>query len=65
MANSKWPTTPVQLAPVKGVGDVSWQTPIKKNCHGNPLKDKVTWLLSVNRRRHGKRVLTVITSILF
>ena len=31
MANSKFQTSPVKLAPVKGVGEVSWQTPHTKN----------------------------------
>ncbi|QHJ13190.1 Metalloprotease TldD [Paraglaciecola mesophila] len=48
MANSKFQTTPVQLAPVKGVGEVSWQTPIKKNAMKVPIQDKVDLLLSVN-----------------
>ncbi|TLU61302.1 TldD/PmbA family protein [Thalassotalea litorea] len=48
MANSKFQTAPVKLAPVKGVGDVSWQTPIKKNAFEVPIKDKVDLLLSVN-----------------
>ena len=30
-ANSKLTVEPVQLAPVKGVGEVSWATPIVKN----------------------------------
>ncbi|WP_252732939.1 TldD/PmbA family protein, partial [Paraglaciecola chathamensis] len=41
-------TTPVQLAPVKGVGEVSWQTPIKKNAMEVPIQEKVDLLLSVN-----------------
>ncbi|NQZ06197.1 MAG: TldD/PmbA family protein [Algicola sp.] len=47
-ANSKFQTEPVRLAPVKGVGDVSWQTPIKKNSMEVPIKDKVDLLLGVN-----------------
>jgi TldD protein len=47
-ANSKIQTEPVQLAPVKGVGEVSWVTPIEKNAMEVPLKDKVDLLLSVN-----------------
>lgn len=48
VANSKFQTAPVKLAPVKGVGDVSWQTPIKKNAIEIPIKEKVDLLLSVN-----------------
>lgn len=47
-ANSKFQSEPVQLAPVKGVGDVSWKTPILKNSMEVPIKEKVDLLLSVN-----------------
>ncbi|MBI2379872.1 MAG: TldD/PmbA family protein [Gammaproteobacteria bacterium] len=47
-ANSKFQSEPVQLAPVKGVGEVSWATPIQKNAMAVPLKDKVDLLLGVN-----------------
>ena len=47
-ANAKNQTAPVQLAPVKGVGEVSWRTPIKKNTFEVPLQDKVDLLLGVN-----------------
>ncbi|MBA4285401.1 MAG: TldD protein [Xanthomonadaceae bacterium] len=47
-ANSKFQTTPVQLAPAQGVGEVSWATPIKKNAMQVPVKDKVELLLAVN-----------------
>jgi len=47
-ANSHNQTAPVQLAPVKGVGVVSWRTPIKKNAFDVPIKDKAEMLLQVN-----------------
>jgi TldD protein len=47
-ANSKIQTAPVQLAPVKGVGEVSWATPIRKNAMAVPVKEKVDLLLSAN-----------------
>jgi TldD protein len=47
-ANSGAQTKPVELAPVKGVGEVSWATPIKKNAMQVPVKDKVDLLLSAN-----------------
>ena len=47
-ANSKSQTKPVQLAAVKGVGDVAWATPIKKNSMEVPIKEKADLLLSVN-----------------
>ena len=47
-ANSSLQTTPVQLAPVKGFGEVSWRTPIVKNAMEVPVKEKVDLLLGVN-----------------
>ncbi|GAA4398527.1 TldD/PmbA family protein [Nibrella viscosa] len=47
-ANSKLQKEPVQLAPQKGVGEVSWQTPIRKNAFEIPVKDKIDLLMRVN-----------------
>lgn len=47
-ANSKFQSVPVQLAPTKGVGEVSWATPIKKNAMQVPVKEKVDLLMAVN-----------------
>jgi len=47
-ANSRLQAKPVELAPVKGVGEVSWATPIVKNAMEVPIKDKVDLLLGVN-----------------
>lgn len=47
-ANSKLQTEPIQLAPQKGVGEVLWRTPIKKNGFQIPLAEKVDRLLSAN-----------------
>ncbi len=47
-ANAKIQREPVQLAPLKGVGEVAWATPIEKNAMAVPIKDKVDLLLSVN-----------------
>jgi TldD protein len=63
-ANSKFQTEPVKLAPVKGVGDVTWNTPIKKNALEVPVKDKVDLLLSVNDAAM-KNGANFITSVLF
>jgi TldD protein len=46
--NSRLQTEPVQLAPQKGYGEVSWKTPIEKNGFDVPIKDKTDLLLSVN-----------------
>ncbi len=47
-ANAKAQTRRVELAPVKGVGEVRWATPIRKNGMAVPIKDKVDLLLGVN-----------------
>ncbi|HBI70911.1 MAG TPA: TldD protein, partial [Massilia sp.] len=48
-ANAKLQTEPVQLAPVKGVGEVSWATPIKKDWRTVPIKDKADLLIAANK----------------
>jgi TldD protein len=47
-ANSRAQTEPVQLAKVKGAGEVSWSTPIRKNAMAVPIKEKADLLLAVN-----------------
>lgn len=47
-ANSRMQARPVELAPVKGVGEVSWTTPIVKNAMEVPISEKVELLLDVN-----------------
>lgn len=47
-ANARYQTNPVVLAAVKGVGEVSWRTPITKNALAIPVKDKVDMLMEVN-----------------
>lgn len=47
-ANSKFQKEPVKLAPVKGVGEVVWNTPIQKNSFEVPVSEKVELLLSAN-----------------
>jgi len=46
--NARLQSEPVQLAPQKGYGEVSWKAPIEKNAFEVPIKDKVDLLLSVN-----------------
>jgi TldD protein len=46
--NSKLLSEPVQLAPQKGYGEVSWKTPIQKNGFEVPIKEKLDLLLAVN-----------------
>ncbi|WP_461147037.1 TldD/PmbA family protein [Spirosoma pulveris] len=47
-ANARLMKEPVQLAPQKGYGEVSWKAPIKRNAFEVPIKEKVDLLLSVN-----------------
>lgn len=47
-ANSKFQKEPVKLAPVKGYGEVTWNTPIQKNAFEVPVSEKVDLLLSAN-----------------
>ena len=47
-ANAKFQTEPVQLAPQKGYGTVSWKTPIEKNGFDVPVAEKVDLLMAVN-----------------
>ncbi|RRB02161.1 TldD/PmbA family protein [Larkinella rosea] len=47
-ANARLMKQPVQLAPQKGFGEVSWKAPIKKNAFEVPIKEKVDLLLTVN-----------------
>jgi len=48
-ANSRLQTEPVQLAPVKGVGEVAWATPFKKDWRTVPIKDKAELLIAANK----------------
>ncbi|GAB3095398.1 TldD/PmbA family protein [Lysobacter terrae] len=47
-ANAKTSSRKVELAPVRGVGEARWATPIRKNGMAVPLKEKVDLLLGVN-----------------
>ena len=62
--NSKLMAEPVQLAPQKGYGEVSWKAPIEKNAFEVPIKEKVDLLLGVNDAAM-KGGANYITSILF
>ncbi len=63
-ANSKLQTEPVQLAPVKGVGEVSWKTPIKKNAFDVPISEKVDLLMATNQAAL-KNGANFVNSIIF
>ena len=47
-ANAKNQTAPVQLAPTKGVGEVKWATPLRRNGMEVSLQEKVDLLMRVN-----------------
>ncbi len=47
-ANARLQKEPVQLAPVKGVGEVSWRTPIEKSAFDVPIAEKADLLLDIN-----------------
>ncbi|MFD1186202.1 TldD/PmbA family protein [Pontibacter rugosus] len=49
-ANAKLQKEPVQLAPVKGYGEVSWKTPIEKNAFEVPVGEKADLLLAANAK---------------
>src|SRR6478735_1060403 len=62
--NSRLLIEPVQLAPQKGYGEVSWKAPIEKNSFEVPIKEKVDLLLGVNSAAM-KGGANYITSLLF
>ena len=47
-ANARIQTEPVELAPVRSYGEVSWNTPIEKNPFEVPISEKADLLLTVN-----------------
>ncbi len=47
-ANGKVQKNPVQLAPQKGFGEVSWKAPIQQNAFEVPVAQKVALLLAAN-----------------
>ena len=62
--NSRIQTEPVQLAPQKGYGEVSWKTPIERNAFEVPMKEKTDLLLSVNDAAF-KNGANYVNSVLF
>ncbi len=48
-ANARLQTEPVQLAPVKGVGEVAWATPFKRDWRLVPVKEKAEMLIAANK----------------
>ncbi len=62
--NARLLIEPVQLAPQKGYGEVSWKTPIEKNAFEVPIKEKVDLLLAANNAAM-KNGATYINNSLF
>lgn len=62
--NSRLQKEPVQLAPQKGYGEVTWKTPILKNGFEVPIKEKAELLLNVNAAAM-KAGATFVNSALF
>ena len=48
-ANARLQSEPVRLAPVKGVGEVAWATPVKKDWRTVPIKEKAELLIAANK----------------
>ncbi|MET0267258.1 MAG: TldD/PmbA family protein [Duganella sp.] len=48
-ANAKLQSEPVQLAPVKSVGEVAWATPFKKDWRTVPIREKAELLIAANK----------------
>jgi TldD protein len=48
-ANSKLQSEPLQMAPVKGVGEVAWATPFTRDWRTVPIKDKAEMLIAANK----------------
>jgi TldD protein len=63
-ANARLLKEPVQLAPQKGYGEVSWKAPIQKNAFEVPVKEKADLLLSVNAAAQ-KNGANYVNSVLF
>ena len=61
-ANSKFQTNPVKLVPVKGYGEVSWKTPIKKNAFEVPVSEKTDLLLNANAKAMEMVQISLIIS---
>jgi len=62
--NARFMAEPVQLAPQKGVGEVSWKTPLTKNAFEVPISEKVALLLETNAAAM-KNGASFVTSNLF
>ncbi|MDB5753714.1 MAG: TldD protein [Massilia sp.] len=48
-ANAKLQSEPLQMAPLKGVGEVSWATPYTRDWRTVPVKDKAEMLIAASK----------------
>ncbi len=64
-ANSKLQTEPVQLAPAKSYGEVSWKAPIEKNAMEVPISEKVDLLMSANNAAMKNGANFITTALFF
>jgi TldD protein len=48
-ANAKLQSEPLQMAPVKGVGEVAWATPMARDWRAVPVKDKAEMLIAASK----------------
>jgi TldD protein len=48
-ANGRLQTEPVQLAPQRGLGEVAWRTPLRKNAFEIPISEKADLLLAASK----------------
>ena len=64
-ANAKLMKEPVQLAPQKGVGEVSWKTPIQKNAFEVPVQQKIDLLMKVNGEALNNGAAFVTSNLFF
>jgi len=46
-ANAALQSEPVQLAPTRGYGEVTWRTPVRRDPFAMPVKEKAEYLVSV------------------
>jgi TldD protein len=46
-ANASLQSEPVQLAPTRGYGEVTWRTPVRRDPFAMPVKEKAEYLVSV------------------
>ena len=63
-AKAKLQDKPVELAPQKGLGEVSWKSPIKRNAFEVPISEKVDLLMAVNAAAL-KNGANFVNSVLF